>query len=258
MLRLPMSTPLPAVHASLIRAAAALARGELVAFPTETVYGLGADAANEAAIAEVYRLKGRPPGHPLIVHLPSADALWRWADADVQAANGLAPERVEELAAELWPGPVTFVLRASGSVSRLITGGQDTVALRTPGHPTALALLAEFGGALVAPSANRFGRVSPTTAQHVLAEFPEELLVIDAGPTEFGLESTILDLSTTRPRLLRPGAMPLDRIEKLLGSRVGRSEQQAQARSAPATVADPAAPAAGGFPPWPTGSPRRS
>ena len=213
-----MSTLLPATKESLTRAAAALARGELVAFPTETVYGLGADASNEDAIAAVYRFKGRPVGHPLIVHLPSSAALWQWADRRTQEADGVEPRLVERLAAELWPGPVTFVLHAAATVSRLITGGQDTVAVRTPGHPVALALLAEFGGAVVAPSANRFGNVSPTTGEHVADEFGQELLILDAGPTEFGIESTIVDLSSPTPRLLRPGSMPLERLTALLGS----------------------------------------
>lgn len=212
-----MSNRLPAGPETIARAAKALERGELVSFPTETVYGLGADASNEAAIAEVYRLKGRPSSHPLIVHLPSRDHLWRWADKEAQAATGLPPEQVEAVVGQLWPGPVTFVLRANARVSPTVTGSQDTVALRVPGNQTALALLDAFGGAVVAPSANRFGYVSPTTAAHVASEFPGDLLVIDDGPTEFGLESTIVDLSSPRPRLLRPGAMPVERIEAALG-----------------------------------------
>src|SRR5690606_15205872 len=141
-----------------------------------------------------------------------------WADREVQAANGVEPRLVDRLVAEFWPGPVTFVLHAAPSVSRLITGGQDTVAVRAPGHPVAQALLAEFGGAVVAPSANRFGNVSPTTGEHVAAEFDEELLILDAGPTEFGIESTIVDLTSSTPRLLRPGSLPLERLAAVLGS----------------------------------------
>ena len=234
MLPLPMTTLLPAGPESITTAAAALARGELVAFPTETVYGLGADATNETAIAQVYRLKGRPSSHPLIVHLPAMDALWRWADRAAQAAKGYDPAAVEALATELWPGPVTFVLRANPDVSPLVTGSQDTVAVRLPGNDTALALLAAFGRAMVAPSANRFGYVSPTTAQHVADEFPGDLLVLDAGPTELGLESTIVDLSTPRPRLLRPGAMPLARIEAALGVGLARETRPPVGDQAPA------------------------
>ena len=220
-----VSTPLPAGPDTIASAARALARGELVAFPTETVYGLGADAGNEAAIAEVYRLKGRPSNHPLIVHLPSVDQLWRWADRDAQAASGTSPDVVERLASELWPGPVTFVLRAHAGVSPVITGAQDTVALRVPGNDTALSLLRAFGRAVVAPSANRFGYVSPTTAQHVANEFPGDLMIIDAGPTELGLESTIVDLSSSRPRLLRPGSMAVERVEEALGTPLLRDVQ---------------------------------
>lgn len=193
---------------SLEQAAAILAGGGLVAFPTETVYGLGADAANEAAVAKIFRLKGRPADHPLIVHLPNAAGLGRWA-AEV-------PESARRLAAAFWPGPLTLILKRQAWVSDAVTGAQATVGLRVPAHPLALALLECFGGGVAAPSANRFGRVSPTTAAHVRAEFGAALPLLDGGACEVGLESTILDLSGTSPRLLRPGAISAAQLEAVL------------------------------------------
>lgn len=193
---------------SLEQAAAILAGGGLVAFPTETVYGLGADAANEAAVAKIFRLKGRPADHPLIVHLPSAAGLGRWA-AEV-------PESARRLAAAFWPGPLTLILKRQAWVSDAVTGAQATVGLRVPAHPLALALLECFGGGVAAPSANRFGRVSPTTTAHVRAEFGAALPLLDGGACEVGLESTILDLSGTSPRLLRPGAISAAQLEVVL------------------------------------------
>jgi L-threonylcarbamoyladenylate synthase len=192
------------------RAAGLLRAGELVAFPTETVYGLGADAANPRAIARIFAAKGRPADHPLIVHLPDASQLERWAVDIPEAAHGLA--------AAFWPGPLTLILRRHPSVSDAITGGQDTVGLRVPNHPLALQLLREFGGGVAAPSANRFGRISPTTAAHVREDLGDAVaLVLDGGPCAVGIESTILDLSGAAPRILRPGMLDAAAIGKVLG-----------------------------------------
>lgn len=202
--------------AAIAEAAAALRQGRLVAFPTETVYGLGADARNAAAVARIYELKGRPRGHPLIVHLPGAAALRQWAQEP--------PTVAEALAERFWPGPLTLVLQRAPGVPDAVTGGQPTVALRVPAHPVALALLRAFGGGVAAPSANLFGRISPTTAGHVAAEFGTPLLVLDGGSSRVGLESTILDLTTVvaggAPRLLRPGGVPVGQLEEFLGQRV--------------------------------------
>lgn len=182
------------------RAAAALRAGELVAFPTETVYGLGADASNPAAVARVFAAKGRPADHPLIVHLPDASQLSRWAVE--------IPESAYRLAAAFWPGPLTLILKRHPAVIDAITGGQDTVGLRVPRHPLAQQLLNEFGGGVAAPSANRFGHVSPTSASHVRDEFGAAVsIVLDGGSCEVGIESTILDLSSGTPRILRPGML---------------------------------------------------
>lgn len=192
------------------RAVALLRRGELVAFPTETVYGLGADAANAAAVAKIFAAKGRPADHPLIVHLPSAAHLPRWARA--------IPADAERLAAAFWPGPLTLILRRQPEVLDAVTGGQDTVGLRVPNHPLALELLAAFDSGIAAPSANRFGRISPTTAAHVREELGGRVpLVLDGGPCPVGIESTILDLSRGAPVLLRPGSIGAADIARVLG-----------------------------------------
>ena len=194
----------------VVRAAALLRAGELVAFPTETVYGLGADASNPGAIARIFAAKGRPADHPLIVHLPDAGQLECWAVDIPEAAHGLA--------AAFWPGPLTLILRRHPSVSDAITGGQDTVGLRVPNHPLALQLLREFGGGVAAPSANRFGRVSPTTAAHVRDELGAAVsMILDGGPCAVGIESTILDLSGDRARILRPGMLDAAAIAAVLG-----------------------------------------
>ena len=196
--------------AALARAAERLRAGGLVAMPTETVYGLAADARNPDAVRKIFAAKGRPADHPLIVHLPSVEAMAAWA--------AIVPETARRLAAAFWPGPLTLVLPKAASVDPVVTGGQPTVGLRMPAHPVAQALLAAFGGAVAAPSANRFGRISPTRADHVRAEFPgDEVMVLDGGPSEVGLESTIVDLSGGQPRLLRPGAIPASAIEALIG-----------------------------------------
>ncbi len=192
------------------RAVALLRAGELVAFPTETVYGLGADAANPAAVAKIFAAKGRPADHPLIVHLPSAARLSRWARE--------VPSEAEKLAAAFWPGPLTLILKRQPNVPDAVTGGQDTVGLRVPNHPLALELLAAFEGGIAAPSANRFGRISPTTAAHVREELGERVpLVLDGGACPVGIESTILDLSRGAPVLLRPGAIGAADIARVLG-----------------------------------------
>ncbi len=199
-----------------------LQAGELVAFPTETVYGLGADAANPAAVRRIFAAKGRPADHPLIVHLPADGYLDNWA-SDI-------PRQAWELTEAFWPGPLTLILKHARGVPSVVTGGQETIGLRVPAHPVALALLrafAEAGGGLgglcgvAAPSANRFGRISPTEAAHVRAELGDSVrLVLDGGRCGIGIESTILDLSRgsgAAPRLLRPGAITPERIASVLG-----------------------------------------
>jgi L-threonylcarbamoyladenylate synthase len=203
------------------RAVALLRAGELVAFPTETVYGLGADAANAAAVAKIFAAKGRPADHPLIVHLPSADHLARWARE--------VPAEAERLAAAFWPGPLTLILKRQPQVPDAVTGGQDTVGLRVPSHPLALELLAAFDGGIAAPSANRFGRISPTTADHVREELGSRvLLVLDGGACPVGIESTILDLSRGTPVLLRPGAIGAADIARVLGRAPETAAPQAE------------------------------
>ena len=204
------------------RAVALLKRGELVAFPTETVYGLGADAADPAAVAKIFAAKGRPADPPLIVHLPAAAQLARWARE--------VPAEAERLAAAFWPGPLTLILKRQPDVPDAVTGGQDTVGLRVPNHPLALELLAAFDGGIAAPSANRFGRISPTTAAHVREELGERVpLVLDGGACPVGIESTILDLSRGVPVLLRPGAVGAADIARVLGCTPDTAAPQAEA-----------------------------
>ena len=196
--------------ADIARAADILRAGGLVAFPTETVYGLGADAANDAAVARIFAAKGRPADHPLIVHIASAAELPQWA-RDI-------PETAWALAAKFWPGPLTLILKRAPGVAGAASGGLDTIGLRVPGHPVALALLASFGGGIAAPSANQFGRVSPTCVDHVLSELDGCIdAVIDGGACSVGLESTILDLSGPHPRVLRPGAVTPPMLEAIMG-----------------------------------------
>jgi L-threonylcarbamoyladenylate synthase len=205
---------LPAIAAADVAvaaeaAAAAWRAGALVAFPTETVYGLGADAANPAALARIFAAKGRPTDHPLIVHVAEAAAISAWA-AEV-------PDVAWRLAEVFWPGPLTIVLPRRSGVSDLLTGAQPTIALRVPAHPVALAALRAFAGGVAAPSANRFGRVSPTTALHVIDDLGDlPILLLDGGPCGVGLESTILDL-TAEPRILRPGGLEAAAIAAVLG-----------------------------------------
>ncbi|MDP2795015.1 MAG: L-threonylcarbamoyladenylate synthase [Sulfurisoma sp.] len=197
----------------IARAAELLRAGELVAFPTETVYGIGADAANPAAVAKIFAAKGRPQDHPLIVHLADATQLDAWA-RDI-------PDAARKLAAAFWPGPLTLILKRQPGVIDAITGGQDTVGLRVPDHPLALELLRAFGNGLAAPSANRFGRISPTTARHVRDELGDAVaMVLDGGPCQVGIESTILDLSGPAhdgSAILRPGMIGVDAIAAVIG-----------------------------------------
>lgn len=200
----------PASAADLDRAVAVLRAGGLVAFPTETVYGLGADARNVAAVARIFAAKGRPTDHPLIVHLGDARQLAEWA-RDV-------PSSAWQLADAFWPGPLTLVLPRLAGVPDAVTGGLDTVALRVPGHPVAQDLLAAFGGGLAAPSANGYGRVSPTSAEDVIEELGEAVdMVLDGGRCSVGIESTIVDLSSDPPRLLRPGPITGSDLQRVLG-----------------------------------------
>jgi tRNA threonylcarbamoyl adenosine modification protein (Sua5/YciO/YrdC/YwlC family) len=227
-----LSTPptLPACGGDVARAAELLARGELVAFPTETVYGLGADAANDAAVARIFAVNGRPRAYPLIVHLAPEERLEDWA-LDV-------PPLAHQLAAAMWPGPLTLILRKGRRVSAAVTGGGDTVGLRVPDHPVAQALLRAFGGAIAAPSANRFGAVSPTRAEHVVADLGADVAyVLDGGACDVGIESTIVDLSRGAPALLRPGGMPREEIEAITGP-LARAGEHAPA--APGTHRDDA------------------
>jgi L-threonylcarbamoyladenylate synthase len=204
-----------------------LRRGGLVAFPTETVYGLGANAANAAAVAKIFSVKGRPSTHPVIVHLADAVQLAAWADA--------VPEPAQRLAHRFWPGPLTLILKRARTVIDAVTGGQDTVALRVPAHPVARRLLARFGGGIAAPSANRHGRVSATTAEHVRREFGAEVpCVLDGGQAEVGIESTIVDLSGGHAALLRPGWITARQIEETLGMEL--TAAGADAPRAPGTL----------------------
>ena len=195
------------------RAVTVLRGGGLVAFPTETVYGLGADARNPEAVARIFSVKGRPADHPLIVHLADASRLTEWARN--------IPRAAWQLAEAFWPGPLTLVLPRAPEVLDAVTGGLDTVALRVPDHPLALALLAAFGGGVAAPSANRYGRVSPTSAEHVREELGDHVdLVLDGGGCPIGIESTIVDLSSTTIRILRPGAITVRAVRRVLGAAV--------------------------------------
>jgi len=204
---------------ALARAAEVLRSGGLVAFPTETVYGLGADAANTDAIKKIYAAKGRPRNHPLIVHLGSASQVSNWA-IDV-------PLAAERLAKRFWPGALTLIFRRALHVNDLVTGGQDTIALRVPSHPVAQALLASFGGGIAAPSANRYGRVSATRAEHVRTEFGSAVdCVLDGGACDLGIESTIVDVSGPQPALLRPGSISARELEAVLGMPLGAPGSQ--------------------------------
>jgi L-threonylcarbamoyladenylate synthase len=222
-----MSSPQHPVAAretlGLDEAVTELVRGRLVAFPTETVYGLGADATNPEAVGRIFARKGRPADHPLIVHLPPEARLDDWA-AEI-------PDAARKLARAFWPGPLTMILARSARVPDAVTGGQDSVGLRIPSHPLAQRLLQEFAkagsGAIAAPSANRFGHVSPTTAQHVREEFGADLAILDGGACEVGLESTIVDLSRGRAVMLRPGGITREQIAAALGEAPAQRDETA-------------------------------
>jgi L-threonylcarbamoyladenylate synthase len=222
----------------MVDAAANLLAGNLVAFPTETVYGLGADACNADAVARIYSVKGRPADHPLIVHVASMEALGDWAD-DV-------PGYAISLARDFWPGPMTLIMKRSELAGDFVTGGQDTVGVRVPDHPVALGLLEAFarvgGKGVAAPSANRFGNVSPTTALAVADELCEYLAeadqILDGGPCEVGVESTIIDCTGDTPRILRPGAITVAMIEESTGLVVGDSNKQAGKNAADGSAVD--------------------
>jgi L-threonylcarbamoyladenylate synthase len=202
------------------RAVLALRDGELVAFPTETVYGLGADASNPDAIHRIFEVKGRPATHPLIVHIDHPRAIDRWVLA--------VPDSARLLAERYWPGPMTLVLRRAPAVDAAITGGQDTIAVRVPAHPVALQLLRAFGSGIAAPSANRYGHVSPTRAEHVREEFGDDVrFVLDGGDCKIGLESTIVSCVDDVPRVLRPGAITLSQLRAVVPQAQGAPESGA-------------------------------
>ena len=195
---------------SIQRSLEVLSQGGIVAFPTDTVYGLGANAQNPAAVRRIFELKDRPPDHPVIVHLDNPKYLHRWSRE--------VPEAAQKLAARFWPGPLTMVLPRSENVHDVVTGGQDTVAIRVPSHPMAQQLLTAFGGGIAAPSANRFGRVSPTRAEHVREEFGDAVrVVLDGGESQIGLESTIVSFDGEQVRLLRPGFITYSQLKEVVG-----------------------------------------
>lgn len=219
----------------IARAAEILRSGGIVAFPTETVYGLGADALNPRAVARVFTIKRRPPNHPLIVHLPDVSYLKDWA-CDI-------PPAAYQLAEKFWPGPLTLILKRAAMVPDNVTGGQGSVGLRVPGHPMALALLEKFGGAVAAPSANRFGHVSPTRAEHVREELGSEVdMILDGGPCQVGLESTIVSLLDARPLILRPGAISRNMLAEALGEEIETGPAEKITLRAPGMLASHYAP----------------
>ncbi|MFN0245515.1 MAG: L-threonylcarbamoyladenylate synthase [Kofleriaceae bacterium] len=224
----------------IARAAAILRDGGLVAFPTETVYGLGADASSESAVAKIFAVKGRPRAHPLIVHLAAtAEAAF---DQTFDGWTREIPDAARQLARAFWPGPLTLILRRGPRVADATTGGADTVGLRVPAHPMALALLRSFGGGVAAPSANRFGAVSPTTADHVANDLGSDVdYILDGGACDVGVESTIVDLSRTGAVLLRPGGLAREDIEAVIGP---LAIADAHAPAAPGTLASHYAPRA--------------
>ena len=202
----------PPTLLAIRRAADLLRAGDIVGMPTETVYGLAADALDAQAVRKIFAAKGRPADHPLIVHLPSAEHLPRWAAS--------IPKDALALARAFWPGPLTLILKREAGVPDEVTGGQDTVGLRVPAHSIALALLQAFDSGIAAPSANRFGRISPTTARHVQEELGDKVaMILDGGACAVGIESTIVDFSRDVPEILRPGAISADDIARVIGRR---------------------------------------
>ncbi len=223
------------LDASVQAAARALQQGQLLGLPTETVYGLAADSDNDAAVAQIFAAKGRPANHPLIVHVADAAAITRYAKE--------VPLFAQQLIDAFWPGPLTLILPRLPQAAKASTGGQDSVGLRCPSHPVAHAVLQACQQlnppvwGVSAPSANKFGRVSPTTAQHVAAEFGDDLLVLDGGACEVGIESTIVDCTRGVPVLLRPGAITRDDIERACGTRpLSKEELPAQTPRASGTL----------------------
>ena len=200
-----------ATQTEIEEAVETLRAGGLVAFPTETVYGLGANAADPAAVVRIFELKGRPADHPVIVHLDNPRYLHRWVRE--------MPPAAERLAAEFWPGPLTLILPKADDVNTVVSGGQNSIGIRIPSHPIALQLLTAFGGGIAAPSANRYGRLSPTRPEHVREEFGDALpIVLDGGESQIGLESTIVSCLGNVARLLRPGFITRTQIEKVVGT----------------------------------------
>ena len=211
-----MPEPIPVTDEHIEQAARTLRDGGLVAFPTETVYGLGADASNAAALKKIFAAKGRPADHPIIVHIAGMSELKNWV-AEV-------PRTAWLLAEKFWPGPLTMVLKRAPHVSDLISGGQNSIGLRVPAHPVAQRLLKAFGGGIAAPSANKFGRLSPTAADHVRQELGSAVeLVLDGGDCEVGIESTIVDLTRETPAILRPGRISAQQIGDALLSELGEN-----------------------------------
>ena len=199
-----------ATQSEIIEAVEALRTGELVAFPTETVYGLGANAADPAAVRKIFEIKGRPPDHPVIVHLDNPRYLHRWVSE--------VPPIAELLAAKFWPGPLTLILPKAENVNAIVTGGQTSIGIRVPSHPMAQQLLTAFGGGIAAPSANRYGRLSPTKPEHVRDEFGDLVkVVLDGGESQIGLESTIVSCLDNVALLLRPGYISLSQLEQTVG-----------------------------------------
>lgn len=211
------------------QAAEILKAGGVVAFPTETVYGLGADAENTEALAKLYAIKGRPSNHPVIVHIASAGQLSDWAVE--------IPEQAFLLAEAFWPGPLTLILKRASKVPDAVTGGQETVGVRVPNHPVTLALLQAFGGGMAGPSANRFGRLSPTTAVHVRDDLGTDVdYVLDGGACEVGVESTIVAFRDGLPVILRPGMITAEQIQVVLDTAIGLEPQKKQSGQGESTV----------------------
>lgn len=232
------AVPTPITDAALLQAGELLRAGDLVAFPTETVYGLGGDATNSNAVARIFEAKGRPHFNPLIVHVPGLEAA---------AHLGIFSKRARDLAQAFWPGPLTLVVeRAPGApVAELASAGLSTLALRAPAHPAAQALLKAAGRPLAAPSANRSGHITATTAQHVAEDLADRIaMILDAGPTVHGLESTILDATGDDIVLLRPGAIPIEAIEARLGLRLLRAGDMSAKPASPGQLESHYAPGA--------------
>ena len=200
-----------ATQTEIEAAVEALRAGDLVVFPTETVYGLGANASNPVAVRKIFEVKGRPPDHPVIVHLDDPRYLHRWVSE--------VPPVAQQLADKFWPGPLTLILPKANNVNDIVTGGQDSIGIRVPSHPMAQQLLNAFGGGIAAPSANRYGRLSPTKPEHVRDELGDAVRVIlDGGDSPIGLESTIVSCLDNRARLLRPGSIARSQLEQAIGA----------------------------------------